>query len=217
MPPFRPASHPGRLALSLALSLACAHCGSDAGDSGADSYAGSSAHAGTSPSTGGHAGSALGGAGNAGNAAEGGASGEASSPPAGAGGETAAQGGAGGEPADAIPDFNGCVAADYEDQSATDAPRIIGIATQGLSFTPPCLTIKAGQTVRWEGSLSSHPLAPGNPDDASAGSPDNPIRATSSGQSVEFEFPDAGTYPYYCELHSFGNGQGMAGVVHVKP
>lgn len=204
-----------KLAALFALTLACARCSSDAVDPGAASNAGSPAHAGASSGTGGRAGSATSGGADTGRS-EGGASGEAASL-AGAGGAAAGQAGAGGEAADVIPDFNGCVSADYEDQSADDAPRIIGIATQGLSFTPPCLIIEAGQTVRWEGSLSAHPLAAGNPDDPDAGSPNSPIRATSSGQSVEFTFPDAGTFPYYCELHSFGNGQGMAGVVHVKP
>lgn len=110
-----------------------------------------------------------------------------------------------------------CTASDYQDESAPDATRVIGIATEGLSFSPPCLTIKVGQTVRWESSLGAHPLAPGNPDDPNAGSAGNPIVETGSGQSVEFAFPAAGTFAYYCELHAFGNGQGMAGSVHVKP
>jgi len=136
---------------------------------------------------------------------------------AGAESDAAGQGGTAEEPAASIPDFNGCVAADYDDQSATDAARVIQIAANGLNFSPRCLSIAAGQTVRFEGSLSAHPLAPGNPDHADAGSADSPIRATSSGSSVEFTFPESGTFPYYCELHSFGNGEGMAGVVHVKP
>lgn len=212
----RRASRPANLTALLALSFACAHCGSDGVDSGAAPTAGAPAHAGAAPNSGGHAGATISAGGNAGSA-EGGASGEASASRAGAGGAAAGQAGATDEPTNTIPVFNGCSAADYENLSANDAPRIIAIATQGLSFTPPCLIIKAGQTVRWEGSLSSHPLAPGNPDDAEAGSAANPIQETSSGQSVEFAFPDAGTFPYYCELHSFGDGQGMAGVVHVEP
>jgi plastocyanin len=212
MPRSRRASLPNQLTALLALSLACLRCSSDAVESGPGSNAGSSSHAG-------HAGvpATAGASGHGGvTSNEGGAAGETSTQ-AGAGPEAAGQAGAADVPANTIPDFNGCTAADYDDQSAADAPRLIGIATQGLTFTPPCLTIKAGQTVRWEGSLSSHPLAPGNPDDPEAGSADNPILETSSGQSIEFAFPVTGTFPYYCELHAFGNGQGMAGVVHVKP
>lgn len=114
-----------------------------------------------------------------------------------------------------IPDFNGCMVVDYDDRSDAAADRTIAIALEGLTYTPKCMIVAVGQTVRWEGSLSAHPLAPGNPEDGAAGSPDNPIVATSSGTSVEAMFPSEGTYPYYCELHSFGAGQGMAGVVHV--
>jgi len=115
----------------------------------------------------------------------------------------------------AIPEWNGCTTVDYDDRSADDADRTIAIAQQGLTYTPKCMIVAPGQTVRWEGSLSAHPLASGNANDGAAGSPDNPIVATSTGSSVEFTFPDAGTFPYYCELHSFGDGEGMAGVVHV--
>lgn len=112
--------------------------------------------------------------------------------------------------------FNGCSADTYEDRSADGAERVVQIAVEGLKFTPPCLQIAAGQSVRFDGSLASHPLAPGNPDDHAAGSPNSPIVATSSGRSVEFTFEAAGTYPYYCELHSFGAGMGMAGAIYVR-
>lgn len=110
--------------------------------------------------------------------------------------------------------LNGCGTADFVDASEEEA--VVQIAADGLSFTPPCIGIAAGQTLRFEGSLTAHPIAPGNADDAEAGSPDNPITATSSGSSVEFKFDSAGTYPYYCELHSFGAGKGMAGAVYVR-
>lgn len=207
------ASNTGKLVALTALSLGCIRCSSDAADTGA------SAGAGASSSAGAHAGSAAhtsaGAPAQGGSGIGGGGSSDAGAAQAGT--DSAGLGGAGEEPAEVILDFNGCTAADYEDRSDADAERIIGIATQGLSFTPPCLTVAVGQGVRWQGSLGSHPLAPGNPDDPDAGSPDSPIIATDSGQSVEFTFNDAGTFPYYCVLHSFGDGQGMAGVVHVKP
>jgi len=126
-----------------------------------------------------------------------------------------------GEPGDAapqaaIPTLNGCTSADYQDQSAAEQARLISIAGAGLSFSPKCLIIAAGQKVRWEGSLTAHPLAPGNPADLAAGSADNPITATSTGSNVEFTFPAVGTYPYHCTLHAFGSGQGMAGSIHVR-
>ncbi len=117
---------------------------------------------------------------------------------------------------DAPQELNGCAADAYEEHSGESDERVIQIAANGLSFTPQCLLIAAGQAVRFEGSLSSHPLAPGKPEDPSAGSPDSPIAETSSGMSVEFTFDSAGTFPYFCQLHAFGNGMGMAGAVLVR-
>lgn len=111
---------------------------------------------------------------------------------------------------------NGCKPAAYEDRSGEDDDRAIAVAKDGLVYTPKCLTIAVGQSVVWQGTLSAHPLAPGNPDDPEAGSPASPIAATAEGTSVEFEFQTAGSFPYYCAIHSFGAGKGMAGVVHVK-
>lgn len=214
MQPSRSASKPAAIVALLALSLGCIRCSSDSGDPAANSSAG------TLSSAGAHAAGAAGhtsagapdpGGSGAGGANDGGAS------QAGASADSAGQGGAGEEPVDPIPNFNGCTAADYEDRSAANAERVIGIATEGLTFTPSCLIIAVGQTVRFQGSLGSHPLAPGNPDHPEAGSADSPIIATDSGQSVDFTFENPGTFPYYCELHAFGDGQGMAGVVHVRP
>jgi len=215
MPSSRRASRPSHFVALLALSLASARCSSDDVDSGASSSAGSAATAGTRSEAGAPARAGAGPIAGS-SSSEGGASGEGPEAQAGTGTDGAGQAGAGEEPANSIPDLNGCTTADYDDQSATEAPRVIQIAVSGLDFSPRCLTIAAGQTVRFEGSLSAHPLAPGNPNNAHAGSPDSPIQATSSGSSVEFTFADSGTFPYFCELHSFGNGEGMAGVVHVK-
>ena len=112
--------------------------------------------------------------------------------------------------------LNGCGASDFEDRSGDEDERIVQIAVEGLKFTPPCITIGVGQSVSFEGSLSAHPLAPGNADDEAAGSLNNPISKTSSGDNVAFTFDEAGTFPYYCELHSFGAGMGMAGAVYVR-
>jgi plastocyanin len=139
------------------------------------------------------------------------AGGDDSGAAAGSGGEAGAS-----DAGSTLPELNGCTAELYVDRAAASDERVIAIAAMGLTYTPKCLRIAVGQTVRWSGSLTAHPLAPGNPMDAKAGSPDNPVQPTSSGQSVEFAFPNAGTYPYFCTLHGFGTGQGMAGSVHVQ-
>lgn len=128
--------------------------------------------------------------------------------------DTAAPVGEGGVPA--IATFNGCTAADYIDRSEAGASRVVAIAAAGLSFTPKCMIIAAGQTVRWEGSLNAHPLEPGNAENPKAGSPNSPIVEASSGTSVEFKFGAKGTFPYYCALHGFGAGRGMSGSIHVR-
>jgi plastocyanin len=112
--------------------------------------------------------------------------------------------------------LNGCDAESYVDRSAAEAERVVHVGADGLKFTPSCMRIAAGQRVRFEGSLTAHPLAPGTPDDPGAGSPHNPIERTSSGASLEVAFDEPGTYPYYCELHGFGSGMGMVGVISVR-
>ncbi|MDB4975594.1 MAG: Halocyanin [Myxococcaceae bacterium] len=116
----------------------------------------------------------------------------------------------------AIPTLNGCSAADYLDKSGSADSRTVQIASMGLSYTPKCITIARGQSVTWTGSLTAHPLAPGNAEHTDAGSPGSPILPTATGSSVSFTFPNAGTYPYYCEIHGFGNGDGMSGSIHVQ-
>lgn len=112
--------------------------------------------------------------------------------------------------------INGCSPDGYEDHSDEADARVVQVGAEGLKFTPPCLLVAVGQAVLFEGNLSAHPLAPGRPDDASAGSPANPIIRTSSGNSATFSFERAGTFPYFCELHGFGSGMGMVGAIYVR-
>lgn len=183
------------LALGVSLSLSC--------DSNSDP--GSTQEPGSSSGSSGSGGESAVGAG--GEAAHG----------AGAGGETAIAAGAGGDEGSAeIPILNGCSAEAYEDHTAPDDARVVAMARDGLVFTPKCMLIAASQTVTFEGSFASHPLSPGSPGDAMSGSPNNPIAKTSSGSSKSFEFPSTGTFPFFCELHAFGEGRGMAGVIHVR-
>lgn len=114
----------------------------------------------------------------------------------------------------AIAELNGCTAAMYIDKSAVDATRTI--TNQGVTYTPKCMIIAKGQKVKWNVSMTVHPLAPGNAASATAGTPDSPIVSTASGDSVEFTFEDEGTFPYHCTVHSSGAGVGMAGSIHVQ-
>lgn len=112
--------------------------------------------------------------------------------------------------------LNGCKADSFVDLSAEADERVVQIGVDGLLYTPRCILIAVGQTVTFDGSLSAHPLAPGNADDPGAGSPNNPITFLSSGSSAEFTFDEPGTFPYFCELHGFSNGKGMSGAIYVR-
>jgi len=72
----------------------------------------------------------------------------------------------------------------------------------GFTYSPKALTCSVGDTVRWEGSFSSHPLS----------SVSVPAGAASfhqaSGSSFSYAVLVAGTYQYKCDFHS---GSGMTG------
>ena len=108
---------------------------------------------------------------------------------------------------------NGCT--DFTDATAPAASRIVNFGGgQGNAYNPKCLAIAAGQSVMFSGSFSAHPLQPGvAPSSSGSGSGNNPIAATSTGNTATFIFPTAGTYPYYCSVHQ---GVGMYGAVQVR-
>ncbi|HVV87946.1 MAG TPA: plastocyanin/azurin family copper-binding protein [Kofleriaceae bacterium] len=111
------------------------------------------------------------------------------------------------------PVLNGCVADTAVDLTADDANRTIQFAS--FLYAPPCVMIRAGQTVTWTGDFSEHPLTPGaivegTPTDQ----PGNPIPPTDTGTSASVTFPATGDYGYYC-AHHFGTG--MMGAVYVVP
>lgn len=109
--------------------------------------------------------------------------------------------------------YNGCNTADFVDRTATTAIRTVTFGVGGFTYSPKCITIAAGQQVMFSGTFTSHPLRPGVGATATAGSPNNPIMATSTGTTASFTFPTAGMYPYNCQLH---DGSGMNGVVKVQ-
>jgi len=106
--------------------------------------------------------------------------------------------------------INGCDEATAEDHVA-DATTAVTVA--GLKYTPACIKIKAGASVKFTSTFSIHPLLGGTVE-GGVETPDStsPISATSTGDEVTFTFAEAGTFPYYCDEHS---ASGMAGVVFV--
>ena len=65
-------------------------------------------------------------------------------------------------------------------------------------FTPSCLRLASGggATVVFQGRLAEHPIEPRD-----SGTQPSPIVSTGDGGSIEFEFPDAGFFPYRCAEH----------------
>ncbi len=82
-------------------------------------------------------------------------------------------------------------------------------------YTPPCVKIKPGRTVRWLGTFSSHPLRAGLVIDGSGeNQANNPIPDIDSGtNSGLVSFPDSGTWGFYCNFHFLSDE--MKGAVFV--
>jgi plastocyanin len=91
------------------------------------------------------------------------------------------------------------------DQTVTIGPS--------LSFNPPAVTIAPGETVTWTWAASGH--------STTSDSPTGPEVWDSGVQSLGFTFSHvfttAGTFPYYCKVHSSPapGGTMMNGVVEV--
>jgi plastocyanin len=94
------------------------------------------------------------------------------------------------------------------------ASPTIAFGVSGFTYSPPCLTVSPNTTVTFSGDFVTHPLRAGvAPNTNGTGSPNNPIAAPVSGNSISIHFPTAGNYPYYCGAHY---SLGMMGVVRVQ-
>ncbi|MBK06567.1 MAG: hypothetical protein CL920_29465 [Deltaproteobacteria bacterium] len=101
----------------------------------------------------------------------------------------------------------------YTDLTASASIREVkfGSAGSGNSYTPKCIKIKVGQTVKFDGNFSGHPLKT-QCQEASD------MTDTSTGTTKNFTFTKPGYYNYYCQFHSNGTtGSGMAGNIWVVP
>ena len=108
---------------------------------------------------------------------------------------------------------NGCsfaTATDWFD--ATDEERTISFTC--CQYSPPCVKIEAGDTVKFSGAFTTHPLRAGYTEGGTpAPDPGSPIAATSAGTQATFAFAQAGVDPFYCDNHySFAS---MYGTVFV--
>lgn len=107
--------------------------------------------------------------------------------------------------------INGCTS--FVDLTATDAgiATITGPGALALpaQYTPNCVKIKVGSSVKWNSGFTGHPLIP-----STTGDKPTPIVATSTGTTVTFAFPTKGTYGFECQFHG---GLTMFGAVQVVP
>lgn len=83
-------------------------------------------------------------------------------------------------------------------------------ATRSDEFTPRTVEIRPGDSVTWtnDGGIHNVRFNDGRFTQPPTPRPDN--------WRVTRTFPDAGTFTYYCEFHSSGQGDGMAGTVVVR-
>jgi len=77
----------------------------------------------------------------------------------------------------------------------------VGVTLQNAAFAPSQITVLTGDTVAWHNSsFRDHTVTSR---DGSFGSPGH--ITPNSGYS--YEFPSAGSFPYYCSIHPFMNGE----------
>ncbi len=108
---------------------------------------------------------------------------------------------------------HGCEAARFVDRRDNAADRSVSFGgAVGMAFSPPCITVAVGQSVRFAGMFAMHPLRPGVVGQAGSGA-GSPIPDTPAGDAVSVTFPSAGSFPFHCGVHG---AMGMVGVVRVQ-
>jgi plastocyanin len=83
----------------------------------------------------------------------------------------------------------------------------INVVMELVAFKPETLTVDAGSKVIWQQKdAGAHTVTSGTVEQGGAGvtqQPDNQFDSgeISKGDTFEFTFSKAGTYPYFCRLH----------------
>lgn len=99
------------------------------------------------------------------------------------------------------------------DATPTGMPTAVlpgAISIKEFEFMPPTVTVRAGDAVVWTNEEDSlHTVTAGTPE-ARTGMFDSGEFDT--GETFEHTFPEAGSYPFFCDRHEF-----MRGVVTVTP
>ena len=101
----------------------------------------------------------------------------------------------------------------YSDQRGAALVSINSVAGQNR-YSPSCVRIAAGGSVRFSANFGQHPLYGGTVLGGIATyDPSNPVGAHNNGTTpVTVVFDDAGEYPFFCDFHFT---MGMLGSVRV--
>ena len=116
------------------------------------------------------------------------------------------------------PPVNACTledADDWLDVGPGAREMTFGCPPFPCRYTPPCVKIRPGRTVRWLGEFTFHPLRPGLVVGVGTqNQPGNPIPSLDAGtNSGQISFPQPGVWGFYCNFHF--SSDAMKGAVFV--
>src|SRR5215470_10301302 len=116
--------------------------------------------------------------------------------------------------------LNGCTgAAPTPTPVPMSTTHMVMVGSEGLSFSPPSLTIQIGDTVQWSWSSGGHTVTSGSqcsPDGQFCSPSDSNCASalpSNVGATYSHTFSAAGTFPYFCIPHC---GFGMVGTIVVE-
>jgi plastocyanin len=108
--------------------------------------------------------------------------------------------------------LNGCTRATATDRTAS---ATLSISFGSYFYDPPCVVVKKGTQVTFDGSFMTHPLIGGYiANNMSFPANDGPFTTmVNTGSSASFQLDTTGVYPYYCVFHPTL----MYGTIYVEP
>jgi len=96
--------------------------------------------------------------------------------------------------------LNSCNAGNYVDKSnGGQVQRTITFPAGipgNFTYSIPCMRVKVGQTVQFDGNFANHPLEP------LGGNVPTPFTLTNTGLTQQFTFNTAGNYGFHCQNHA---------------
>ena len=92
---------------------------------------------------------------------------------------------------------------------ATGSTGALTVSAKGTSFSPSTMSVSAGQTVTWRNDDSIDHTVTSGTNCTSDGKFDQVIHP---GETFQYTFPTAGSFPYFCRFHC---SMGMTGTVSV--